>query len=43
MLPAMCWSETLAMLVSKTSMKVAMETTTAMSQGLTAGREGIVD
>ena len=32
--PAMCWRDTLAMLVSRTSMKVAMETITATSQGL---------
>ena len=33
-LPAMCGSETLAMLVSSTSMKVAMVTTSAITQGL---------
>src|SRR5215472_3119645 len=33
----MCGSETLAMLVSSSSMKVASVTVTAMSQGLTAG------
>ena len=34
-LPAMCRSATLAMEVSITSMNVASETVTAMSQGLT--------
>ncbi len=33
-LPAMCGSDTLAMLVSSTSMKVAMVTTSAMAHGL---------
>ena len=32
--PAMCGSATLAMVVSSTSMKVAIETMTAISQGL---------
>ena len=36
-LPAMWLRDTLAMLVSSTSMKVAMDTTTATSQGLTPG------
>src|SRR5580704_2161709 len=35
--PAMCGSATLAMLVSSTSMNAASDTTTAISQGLTAG------
>ena len=35
--PAMCGSATLAMLVSRTSMKAASETTPAISQGLCAG------
>src|SRR5580698_4477819 len=34
MLPAICCSETFAMLVSSTSMNVAIETMTATSQGL---------
>ena len=38
-LPAMCGSETLAMLVSSTSMNVAIATTTAISHGLNAGRQ----
>ena len=33
-LPAMCGSETLAMLVSSTSMKVAIVTTSAIAHGL---------
>src|ERR1700690_121565 len=37
-LPAMWGRETLAMLVSSTSMKVASVTAIAMIQGLTAGR-----
>src|SRR5882762_8521906 len=37
-LPAMCGSETLAMLVSSTSMNVASVTATAMIQGLTGDR-----
>src|ERR1700675_4407025 len=37
-LPAICGRETLAMLVSSTSMKVASVTAIAMIQGLTAGR-----
>ena len=36
-LPAMCGSETLATLVSSTSMNVASVTVSAMIQGLTAG------
>ena len=32
-LPAMCGSDTLAMLVSSTSMNVAIVTTSAMTQG----------
>ena len=39
-LPAMCGNATLAMLVSSTSMKAAMATTTAMSQGLNFGFQG---
>src|SRR5580704_11709591 len=39
-LPAMCGSETLAILVSSTSMKVASITVAAISQGLTAGVHG---
>ena len=35
--PAMCGSETLATVLSRTSMKVASMTETAMSQGLTRG------
>ena len=37
--PAMYGRATLAMLVSSTSMKAAMATTTAMSQGLNLGRQ----
>jgi hypothetical protein len=37
-LPAMCGRDTLAMLVSSTSMKVARVTANAMTQGLIAGR-----
>ena len=37
--PAMCGSATLAMLVSKTSMKLASVTVSAMSQGLNLGRQ----
>ena len=37
-LPAMCGRDTLAMLVSSTSMNVASVTAIAMIQGLTAGR-----
>jgi hypothetical protein len=36
-LPAICESETLAILVSSTSMNVAIETTMAISQGFTPG------
>src|ERR1700733_10260481 len=39
-LPAMCGSETLAMLVSSTSMNVASITVAAISQGLTLGVQG---
>src|ERR1700723_3117333 len=39
-LPAMWGSETLAMLVSSTSMKVASITVAAISQGLTLGTQG---
>ena len=39
-LPAMCGSETLAMLVSSTSMNVASITVAAISHGLTAGVHG---
>src|SRR6516164_1283445 len=38
-LPAMYGRATLAMLVSSTSMKAAMATTTAINQGLTSGRQ----
>ena len=39
-LPAMWGKATLAMLVSSTSMKAAMATTTAMAQGLNFGFQG---
>src|ERR1700689_5145102 len=39
-LPAICGSETLAMLVSSTSMKVASITVAAINQGLTLGVQG---
>jgi hypothetical protein len=39
MLPAMWFRATLAMVVSSTSIKVGMMTETAMSQGLTEGRQ----
>jgi hypothetical protein len=38
-LPAMCGSATFAMLVSRTSMKAAMATTTAIAQGFARGRQ----
>src|ERR1700684_4547740 len=38
-LPAMCGRATLAMLVSRTSMNAASETTTPMSHGFTLGVE----
>src|SRR5579863_744821 len=40
-LPAMCGSETLAMLVSSTSMNVANITVAAISHGLTLGVQGM--
>ena len=41
--PAMYGSATFAMLVSRTSMKAAIATTTAMTQGLTRGFHGADD
>src|SRR6266436_6799974 len=38
--PAICGSATFAMLVSRTSMNAARETTTAINQGFIAGLDG---